>query len=230
MSLLKARQAGESAFLVDVRDGDPAGVRRAAAGIRQVAADRGFEVVDVVPGMSTVLISVRIPLALADFQRILAEVSELPAPAQEQIETITIDVDYTGPDLDEVARLTGLSVQEVIQLHSTTVYGAAFSGFAPGFAYLTGVPSALQVPRRPDPRVSVPSGSVALADQFTAVYPRTSPGGWRLIGTTDAVLWDTERRPAALIRPGAAVRFRPVPALTDSASREPDPPISDPSR
>jgi len=124
---------------------------------------------------------------------------------------VNLDVRYDGPDLVVVAELTGLSVAEVVDLHSSTAYRASFSGFAPGFVYLTGVPTALRVPRRAAPRQSVPSGSVAIADAFTAVYPRSSPGGWQLLGSTDATLWDSERQPAALISPGATVRFHPLP-------------------
>ncbi len=124
--------------------------------------------------------------------------------------TVTIDVRYDGPDLPEVAEAVGLSVQQVVDLHTRTDFHAAFSGFAPGFVYLTGVPKALRVSRRPEPRASLPGGSVALADQFTAVYPRPSPGGWRLIGSTTKVLWDVEQSPPAIIRPGMTVRFRQV--------------------
>jgi KipI family sensor histidine kinase inhibitor len=83
----------------------------------------------------------------------------------------------------------------------------AFGGFAPGFAYLTGGDSRLRVPRRSEPRTTVPAGSVALAGEYSAVYPRSSPGGWQLIGRTDAAIWDLEHDPPALLRPGTWVRF-----------------------
>jgi len=95
-------------------------------------------------------------------------------------------------------------------MHSNVTYKAAFCGFAPGFVYLTGLPPLLRLPRRESPRPNVPAGSVAIADTYTAVYPRSSPGGWHLLGTADAVLWDAEREPAALISAGASVRFLPI--------------------
>ena len=118
-----------------------------------------------------------------------------------------IAVSYDGPDLDEVARLTGLTAAEVIAAHTATPWRVAFGGFAPGFAYLTGGDPRLRVPRRGVPRTSVPAGAVALAGEFSAVYPQSSPGGWQLIGRTDTVMFDPARDPAALLRPGDRVRF-----------------------
>ena len=111
-------------------------------------------------------------------------------------------VRYDGPDLDEVARLTGLTHAEVVAAHTGTPWRVAFGGFAPGFAYLVGGDPRLHVPRRDRPRPSVPAGSVGLAGEFSGVYPRSSPGGWQLLGTTDAVLWDADRDPPALLAPG----------------------------
>ena len=105
---------------------------------------------------------------------------------------VEVPVTYDGPDLDEVARATGLSVAEVVDLHSSTPHRVAFCGFMPGFAYLVGLPSALHLARRTTPRPRVPAGSVAIAAGYSGVYPRESPGGWHLIGWTDVVLWDEE--------------------------------------
>jgi KipI family sensor histidine kinase inhibitor len=99
---------------------------------------------------------------------------------------------------------------EVPAIHAAAEFCVAFCGFAPGFGYLTGLPARYDVPRRATPRTAVPAGSVALAGPYTGVYPRSSPGGWQLIGTTDAVLWDHARVPAALLAPGTRVRFVPV--------------------
>lgn len=203
---LYAWPAGERGFLVDVPDADPALV---ADGLRAVAARVGVALVDVVPGLCTVLVTLAEPLAPQAFRELLDRVDLLPADAVHS-GAVTIDVRYDGPDLPEVAQLAGLSVQQVVDLHTGSDFHAAFSGFAPGFVYLTGVPQALTVPRRAEPRAVVPGGSVALADRFTAVYPRRSPGGWRLIGSTSAVLWDAAQDPPALIRPGTTVRFRQV--------------------
>src|SRR5712691_7022954 len=122
--------------------------------------------------------------------------------------TVEIPVRYGGADLGEVARLTGLAPAEVIAAHTGQLLRTEFCGFLPGFAYIGGLPAALHVPRRADPRTAVPAGSVALAGGYTAVYPRASPGGWHLIGRTDVVVWDPHRDPPALLPPGTPVRFR----------------------
>ncbi|MCC3302113.1 carboxyltransferase domain-containing protein [Arthrobacter sp. zg-Y895] len=124
--------------------------------------------------------------------------------------TVTIDTVYDGEDLAEVARLTGLSEEAVINAHTGTAWTGGFGGFAPGFTYLVGGDPALNVPRRSTPRKAVPAGSVALAGDYSAIYPRTSPGGWQLIGRTNANLWDLSRDSPALIRPGDSVIFNPV--------------------
>ncbi len=126
---------------------------------------------------------------------------------QDSAHETTILVVYDGPDLDEVAHLTGLTPDEVVAAHTGTAWEVAFTGFAPGFAYLTGGDPRLNVPRRDTPRSRVPVGAVALAGPYSGIYPRESPGGWQLIGRTDAPLWDLERDPPALLRPGGRVRF-----------------------
>jgi KipI family sensor histidine kinase inhibitor len=120
---------------------------------------------------------------------------------------IEIPVTYDGPDLADVASHTGLSEDEVVAAHTGTPWTVAFGGFAPGFAYLVGGDERLVVPRRETPRTSVPAGSVGLAGEFSGIYPRSSPGGWQLIGRTDAVMFDVDRDPPALLAPGAHVRF-----------------------
>ncbi|HYQ75686.1 5-oxoprolinase/urea amidolyase family protein, partial [Cellulomonas sp.] len=128
-----------------------------------------------------------------------------------------IPVRYDGPDLAEVARLTGLDEREVVRRHAAAEYTVAFGGFMPGFAYLTGLDPALHVPRRATPRERVPAGSVAVAGEFAAVYPAATPGGWMLLGTCDVPLFDVDRDPPALLRPGARVRFVPAGAPEDVA-------------
>jgi KipI family sensor histidine kinase inhibitor len=127
--------------------------------------------------------------------------------AAEDVEAIEIPVTYDGPDLADVASHTGLSEDEIVAAHTGTPWTVAFGGFAPGFAYLVGGDERLVVPRRESPRTSVPAGSVGLAGEFSGVYPRSSPGGWQLIGHTDAVMFDVDRDPPALLAPGAGVRF-----------------------
>lgn len=121
--------------------------------------------------------------------------------------TVEIPVTYDGDDLDEVARLTGLSTSGVVAAHTGTPWTVAFGGFAPGFSYLVGGDPRLHVPRRPSPRVRVPAGAVGLAGEFSGVYPRESPGGWQLIGRTSRAVWDTGRDQPALLVAGATVRF-----------------------
>ncbi len=120
---------------------------------------------------------------------------------------LTIDVVYDGPDIADLAYAAQVSIDDVVRLHATGTYEVAFCGFSPGFGYLRGIDRRLHVPRRDTPRTSVPAGSVGIAAGYTCVYPSASPGGWYLIGHTTAVLWDVERDPPALFRPGRAVRF-----------------------
>ncbi|WP_166823300.1 5-oxoprolinase subunit B/C family protein [Brevibacterium limosum] len=120
---------------------------------------------------------------------------------------VTIDVRYDGDDLAEVADLLSVSPAEVTARHQAATWEVAFAGFAPGFGYLAGDDELFTVPRRSSPRTRVPVGSVALAGEFTGVYPRSSPGGWQLIGRTDAKLWDLDREPPALFVPGTIVKF-----------------------
>jgi len=138
----------------------------------------------------------------------------LQVPVGEQVAPISaalaeIDVHYDGDDLDTVAATVGLDVEEVIRLHTSTTYTVAFCGFMPGFSYLVGLPPALHLPRRATPRTRVPAGSVAIASEFSAIYPRESPGGWHLLGRTSAVMWNEDREAPALLPPGTSVRFRP---------------------
>lgn len=145
-----------------------------------------------------------------------------PEPADDSDgETVEIEVAYDGEDLEAVGERTGLGVDGVIRAHSGQSWRAAFGGFAPGFAYLTAEDEALDVPRRETPRTAVPAGSVALAGDFSAVYPSESPGGWQLIGRTNARMWDLARERPALVRPGDVVRFIQVDALGDRSPAEP---------
>jgi len=122
-------------------------------------------------------------------------------------ETLVIPVTYDGPDLEAVARLTGLCEQDVVHAHTGTEWTVGFAGFAPGFAYLVGGDPRLNVPRLATPRPAVPAGSVGLAGEFSGIYPRSSPGGWQLIGRSDVDLFDLRRTPPALLQPGLHVRF-----------------------
>jgi KipI family sensor histidine kinase inhibitor len=172
--------------------------------------------VDIVPASRTVLIKLDGPRYQGMARQQLSKlrlapdaVREAGAPVEGEVDVV-IDVVYDGADLDEVAKLTGLSRRDVIAAHTTTPWRVGFAGFAPGFAYLVGGDERLNVPRRSEPRTKVPVGSVGLAGEFSGVYPRESPGGWQLIGRTDARLWDVDREQPALLTPGLWVQFREV--------------------
>jgi KipI family sensor histidine kinase inhibitor len=170
-------------------------------------------VLDVVPASRTVLIKVAGPRYQAPTRQRLAKLqvaADAPTEATDQSADVEIEVVYDGEDLDEVARLTGLTPDQVVEAHTGTLWQVGFGGFAPGFAYLIGGDSRLAVPRRADPRTKVPAGAVGLAGEFSAVYPRESPGGWQLIGRTSTELWDVDADPPALLVPGMWVQFRAV--------------------
>lgn len=181
------------------------------------------EVDDLVPAARTVLVQARPSTDLVALRRaVSAALSEaLLGESRCAGALVEIPVSYDGPDLEEVARHTGLSVDEVVRAHTAQPWTVGFCGFAPGFAYLVGGDTRLAVPRRASPRTRVPAGAVALAGEFSAVYPRASPGGWQLIGSTDAALWDLARREPALLRPGMRVRF----VRTEHPRRPAAPPV-----
>lgn len=158
---------------------------------------------DAVLGARTVLLR-GVP---SELRRLVRDSEPAEASAVGTGPEIEIAVTYDGADLDDVASHTGLTTDEVVAAHTDTPWTVAFGGFAPGFAYLVGGDERLTVPRRDTPRTNVPAGSVGLAGEFSGVYPRSSPGGWQLIGRTDEVMFDVDRDPPALLSPGATVRF-----------------------
>lgn len=195
-----ARPAGDRALLLEL-----AGNEEAVRVARRVRSElRG--VVDVVPGHCTVLVAFESGPPVDDLLA-LAEAALQDEHAGPEPKEIELGVTYDGPDLAEVAQLVSLSPEEVVARHCAASYVAGFLGFAPGFAYLLGGDDRLQVPRRAEPRTRVPGGTVAIAGVYSGVYPRESPGGWRLLGRTDAVLFDSSREPPALLAAGDRVRF-----------------------
>lgn len=164
-------------------------------------------VVELVPAARTVLISFDPRRTGADSLEEAIRGLERTDSSTGEAREVTIDVRYDGEDLAEVAELLSVSPAEVIARHQAATWQVAFAGFAPGFGYLAGDDELFDVPRRSSPRTRVPIGAVALAGEFTGVYPRSSPGGWQLIGRTEARLWDLDRQPPALFVPGTIVRF-----------------------
>ncbi|MBG6098475.1 KipI family sensor histidine kinase inhibitor [Nocardioides luteus] len=167
-------------------------------------------VVELVPAARTVL--VRFDPTLVDEATLAKELSHVEAVhgGLPTAGSVTIGVRYDGQDLDEVAELLGVSAEEVVARHTAATWRVAFTGYAPGFGYLVGDDPLFDVPRRSSPRTRIPAGSVGLAGTFSGVYPRESPGGWQLIGRTDAPMWDLHRDPPALLAPGMTVRFEQV--------------------
>ena len=198
---------GDAAVLFEIDTLDEA--LALAAAVRE-ARLAGVE--DVVPAARTVLVVTAPGTDLVALRRTVCDLPLEQAATEPDGPPLEIAVTYDGPDLQDVADATGLTPAEVVAAHTGTPWRAAFGGFAPGFAYLVGGDPRLQVPRRDEPRTTVPAGSVGLAGEFSGVYPGPSPGGWQLIGRTDATLWDLRRDPPALLQPGTVVRFVEAPA------------------
>ena len=194
---------GDSALLVELGD-----LEAVLALFRGLEATRPDGVVDVIPAART--IGVVVEPRILSLSAAAAWVDRTEPLAAESVDerVVDLDVQYDGEDLAEVALLTGLAKAEVVRFHTESTWRVAFGGFAPGFAYLVPDGDPLDVPRRATPRTAVPPGAVGLAGAFTGVYPRSSPGGWQLIGRTDAALWDETAESPALLTPGTVVRFR----------------------
>lgn len=171
------------------------------------------EVLEAIPGMNNITVILRNPqsLALDAIERLQRwwEESEVLEPDSRQIDIPVVYGGKLGPDLTLVAEHCGLTPQQVVELHSSQGYVVWFLGFQPGFAYLGGLSPKLAVPRRAEPRVQVPAGSVGIGGQHTGIYPLATPGGWQLIGHTSQAMFDSRRAEPVLLRPGDTVRFVP---------------------
>lgn len=189
---MKVRAYGDAAVLLDC------GTLEEAQGWYAALEGR----VEVVLGARSVLLRGD-PAAL----RTLVSRTEPDRTRSSRGPAIEVPVRYDGDDLADVAALTGLGTTEVVEAHTGTAWTVAFGGFAPGFSYLVGGDPRLTVPRLDSPRARVPAGSVGLAGEFSGIYPRQSPGGWRLIGHTDLAMWDTSRDRPALLTAGMTVTF-----------------------
>lgn len=199
---MRVLRCADTGVLVEVEDLSGVLALRAALEARPVPG-----VTDVVPAARTLLLRIAPGV---DADAVAEAVTGLPTTSVTRAgreESVTIPVVYDGEDLDDVAELTGLTRRGVVEAHTSATWTVAFCGFAPGFGYMVGDDPRLHVPRRHEARTRVPAGSVALAGEFAGVYPRPSPGGWRLLGRTEARIWDLDRDPPGLLRPGVRVRF-----------------------
>nr|WP_204260838.1 5-oxoprolinase subunit PxpB [Leclercia adecarboxylata] len=171
------------------------------------------EVVEAIPGMNNITVVLRNPhsLALDAIERLQRwwEESEALEPESRNIDIPVVYGTAAGPDLGEVARHAGLTEKQVVELHASVDYVVWFLGFQPGFPYLGGLPEQLATPRRDEPRLLVPAGSVGIGGAQTGIYPLATPGGWQLIGHTPLPLFDPHRDEPVLLRPGDTVRFIP---------------------
>ncbi|EPE96815.1 urea amidolyase family protein [Rhizobium grahamii] len=204
--LFRFLPAGSDSFLVELEDLDAT-----LTLLDALLATPLHGVVEAIPAARTVMI--KFDPFLADRPTLTNSISrmDLSKRSVRQGGLFEIPVTYDGADLEEVAKLLGWSVEEVIRRHTDATYTVAFTGFAPGFAYMTCDDEGFDVPRRKSPRVRVPAGSVALAGKFGGIYPSDSPGGWQLLGSTSLKMWDTTRDRPALLAPGDRVRFRNLP-------------------
>jgi KipI family sensor histidine kinase inhibitor len=202
---MNTRRVGEHGLLIDLPDVED--VHRIRA---NVLASDPVGVVEVVPGLRSLLVVIDpAQTSVAEFTSFLDDL-DVGDVTVESSRIVDVPVIYDGPDLDEVAKLTRMRADDVVARHQAATYTVAFLGFSPGFAYLLGLDPSLYVPRRATPRASVAAGSVAIAGELAGVYPRATPGGWRLLGRTRLAVWDLNRDPPALFAPGDHVRFRAV--------------------
>jgi KipI family sensor histidine kinase inhibitor len=202
------RYGSEATFVDELAPGEPSILREV---LLNAVATAGVQVRDVVPAAETLVVT-HDPVDAAAIERIMAESlnalgSFTRETTSDTARLVEIPVRYDGEDLQHIAELASLSVDELIALHSGGEYFAEFCGFAPGFSYLSGLPDALHFARRSTPRTRVPAGAVAIAAGYCAVYPRESPGGWHLLGTTSLAMWDAARASPATLEPGMRVRF-----------------------
>jgi KipI family sensor histidine kinase inhibitor len=202
---VEVRSVGRDALLIEVDDVEP---WRALLEQRRTAGH--LAAVEIVPGARTILLD-----GLKDRDSVAEFLMTCPQPAPIQPASgrlVEIPTLYDGPDLENVAGIWEMWPERAIAAIEAIEFRVAFFGFSPGFAYLSGLPAGMAVPRRGSPRPRVPAGSVALADTYAGIYPSASPGGWQLIGRTSASLFDVDGDPPALLSPGDRVRFRQVSA------------------
>lgn len=201
-----------NAVLVELDD-----LAQTLALLQSLQADPVAGVQELIPAARTIL--VYFEPALTQLPQLIEAIGarDVGAQVERSSHRVQIPVHYDGEDLQEVAELLGTTPDDVVRMHAGSEYSVAFTGFAPGFAYLSGGDARLNVPRRKTPRTRIPAGAVGLAGTFSGVYPQASPGGWQIIGTTPVQMWDLERVAPALLRPGFRVQFVDIATLAPEA-------------
>ncbi|GIF43796.1 5-oxoprolinase subunit B family protein [Actinoplanes xinjiangensis] len=198
---MKIRRVGAAGLLIECDDADRVEDWRAELWRRREIGE--LQAVEIVPGARTILLDGVAP----GTEEQLPQWEPAPGEIQSEGPLVRIRTVFDGEDLEPVAEFWGVTTDEAIQRLVDTPLNVAFSGFAPGFAYLRGLPDAWAVPRLAVPRPRVPAGAVALAGGYAGIYPTASPGGWRLVGHTDQNLFDVRREQPALLTPGTRVRL-----------------------
>jgi len=200
-------RAGDRGWLVECTDHSPAALAAEIA-----AQPWAADLQEIVPAAATVLVVVRDSARSDALRAVLAELLDgtrrAPLTDAGTGRTVVVPVRYDGADLPAVAERTGLAVEEIARMHSDAEHHVAFFGFAPGFAYINGVPEALRIPRLDSPRPRVPAGALAIAGEQSVVYPGGTPGGWSQLGTAELELWNPGATPPNRLRVGDRIVFR----------------------
>ena len=210
---MKIKPLGDSALLISFGESIDEEINEKVHALARAIEKAGFEwLVEVVPAYSS--LAVIYDSALVDFESVKRAIEGIEI-VSERFEGKLVEVPVVyggeyGPDLEFVAKYNGLSVDDVIEIHSRPIYRVYFLGFLPGFAYLGGMDERIATPRLEKPRLKVPAGSVGIAGKQTGIYPLESPGGWRLIGRTPLRLFDPSKEPPTLLQPGDRVKFVPI--------------------
>ncbi len=210
---MKIKPLGDSALLISFGETIDEEINEKVHALARAIEKAGFEwLVEVVPAYSS--LAVIYDSALVDFESVKRAIEGIEI-VSERFEGKLVEVPVVyggeyGPDLEFVAKYNGLSVDDVIEIHSRPIYRVYFLGFLPGFAYLGGMDERIATPRLEKPRLKVPAGSVGIAGKQTGIYPLESPGGWRLIGRTPLRLFDPSKEPPTLLQPGDRVKFVPI--------------------
>ena len=209
------RAAGDQAVLVEFGDEISPETNARVHGLARAIEEASIEgVVDLIPAYDSLLVQYdATAVSMGDLQARIMDLDSERVASAEGGRVVELPVLYGGehgPDIERVAEHAGMSVDEVIRLHSGTDYLVYMLGFTPGFPYLGGLDDRLATPRVATPRLEIPGGSVGIAESQTGVYPLTSPGGWNIIGRTPLSLFDPTREPPSLLAPGDLVSFVPL--------------------